>query len=119
MRDVKKLAIGGIVYTAMCYEHGGMIDDGTVFRLGETNFRWIGGNDQSGLWLKKQAQERGMNVWVRLPRITTATSQCRGRNPGILKDIIWTPPAQPTVEELPLFRRLLDGSKTSTVLRLW
>ncbi len=49
-RDMKKLPIGGIVYTAMCYDHGGMIDDGTVFRLGETNFRWIGGNDQSGLW---------------------------------------------------------------------
>lgn len=30
-RNMKTLAVGGVVYTAMCYEHGGMIDDGTVF----------------------------------------------------------------------------------------
>ena len=41
-RDIKKLAIGQVVYTAMCYEHGGMIDDGTIFRLGDMNFRWVG-----------------------------------------------------------------------------
>ena len=27
---MKKLSQGQVVYTAMCYEHGGMIDDGTV-----------------------------------------------------------------------------------------
>ena len=27
-RDIRKLAAGQVVYTAMCYEHGGMIDDG-------------------------------------------------------------------------------------------
>ena len=32
-RDMKKLSQGQVVYTAMCYEHGGMIDDGTVFRV--------------------------------------------------------------------------------------
>ena len=37
-RNMKKLAVGQVVYTAMCYEHGGMIDDGTVFRLGDNNF---------------------------------------------------------------------------------
>ncbi|MFO1171034.1 MAG: hypothetical protein U1E49_08685 [Hyphomicrobiaceae bacterium] len=30
-RDIAKLGISQVVYTAMCYEHGGMIDDGTVF----------------------------------------------------------------------------------------
>jgi len=104
-RDMKKLPIGGIVYTAMCYDHGGMIDDGTVFRLGETNFRWIGGNDQSGLWLRKQAEERGLNAWVR----TSTDHHCNVAVQGplsrdILKQVIWTPPAQPTVEELGWFR---------------
>lgn len=111
-RDVKKLAIGGIVYTAMCYEHGGMIDDGTVFRLGETNFRWIGGNDQSGLWLKKQAQERGMNVWVRSSTDHHCNVAVQGpKSRDILKDIIWTPPAQPTVEELSWFRLTIGRIK--------
>lgn len=104
-RNIKKLAVGAIVYTAMCYEHGGMIDDGTVYRLGETNFRWIGGNDQSGLWLRTQAQERGLNAWVR----NSTDHHCNIAIQGplsreILKQVIWTPPQQATVEELPWFR---------------
>ncbi len=43
-RDIRKLSAGQVVYTAMCYEHGGMIDDGTVLRLGQNNFRLIGGD---------------------------------------------------------------------------
>ena len=42
-----------------------MIDDGTVFRLGDNNFRWIGGNDLSGLWLREQAEKRGLDAWVK------------------------------------------------------
>lgn len=104
-RNMKKLAVGQVVYTAMCYDHGGMIDDGTVFRLGETNFRWIGGNDDSGLWLRKQAEERGLNAWVR-----TSTDQLHNiavQGPlsrEILSKVFWTPPAQPTIEELGWFR---------------
>ncbi len=104
-RNIKKLAVGGIVYTAMCYEHGGMIDDGTVFRLGETNFRWIGGNDQSGLWLRKQAAERGLNAWVRASTDHHCNIAVQGPlSRDILKQVIWTPPQQATVEELPWFR---------------
>jgi Aminomethyltransferase folate-binding domain len=54
-----------VVYTAMCYEHGGMIDDGTLFRLGENNFRWIGGDDYSGIWLRELAEKLGLKAWVR------------------------------------------------------
>ena len=55
-RNMKTLPVGGVVYTAMCYEHGGMIDDGTVFRLGKDNFRWIGGTDYGGEWIRQQAR---------------------------------------------------------------
>lgn len=104
-RNMKKLAVGQVVYTAMCAEHGGMIDDGTVFRLAADNFRWIGGNDESGLALRELAAARGLNAWVR-----DSTSQlCNVAVQGplsrdILKDLIWTPPAQATVEELGWFR---------------
>ena len=53
-KNVKKLAIGQVVYTAMCYENGTMIDDGTLFKLGDANFRWIGGSDYSGEWLREK-----------------------------------------------------------------
>ena len=64
-RDVKKLSQGQIVYSAMCYPHGGMIDDGTLFRLGQDNFRWIGGDDYGGEWLRDQAEKLGLKVLVR------------------------------------------------------
>ncbi|MEX0346953.1 MAG: DUF1989 domain-containing protein [Rhizobiaceae bacterium] len=104
-RNMKKLAVGQVVYTAICYEHGGMIDDGTVFRLGENNFRWIGGNDDSGLWLRKQAQENGLEAWVRSSTDQLHNVAVQGPlSREILSKIIWTPPARPTVEELPWFR---------------
>ena len=64
-RDVKKLGVGQVVYSAMCYEHGGMIDDGTLLRLGRDNFRWIGGDDFGGTWLRQQAEKLGLKVMVR------------------------------------------------------
>jgi aminomethyltransferase len=79
-RDMKKLAQGQVVYSAMCYEHGGMIDDGTVFRLGRDNFRWIGGDDYGGIWLREQAEKLGLQVMVRSQRPTSCTTwRCRAR----------------------------------------
>ncbi len=104
-RDVKKLAVGGVVYTAMCYEHGGMIDDGTIFKLGDMNFRWIGGNDISGQWLRKQAGDHDLNVWVRNSTDHHCNVAIQGpESRAILKDVIWTAPTQPSIEELPCFR---------------
>ena len=104
-RNMKKLSVGQVVYTAMCYEHGGMVDDGTVYRLGDTNFRWVGGNDDSGLWLKKLAEERGLNAWVRPSTDQLCNVAVQGRlSREVLADVIWTPPTQPTIDELGWFR---------------
>ncbi|MEM9046318.1 MAG: DUF1989 domain-containing protein [Pseudomonadota bacterium] len=104
-RNMKKLAVGQVVYTAVCYEHGGMIDDGTVFRLGETNFRWVGGNDLSGIHMRELAEAKGMQAWVRNSTDQLCNIAVQGPNSReILKEIIWTAPTQPTVEELPWFR---------------
>jgi len=64
-RNVRRLAIGEIAYSAICHETGGMIDDGTIFRMGEQAFRWVCGDPYTGLWLKNQAQEQGYKVSVR------------------------------------------------------
>ena len=58
-RNVRKLSIGQVVYSAMCYEHGGMVDDGTLFRLGEHNFRWVGG----GRVQRQVAARPGGKTW--------------------------------------------------------
>ena len=104
-RDMRRLSVGQVVYTAMCYEHGGMIDDGTVFRLGENNFRWIGGNDLSGLWLREQAEKRGLDVWVRTSTEQLANIAVQGpKSREILERILWTGPTWQTVGELGWFR---------------
>ncbi len=104
-RDMRRLAVGQVVYTAMCYEHGGMIDDGTVFRLGDDNFRWIGGNDLSGLWLREQAQQRGLDAWVKTSTDQLANIAVQGpKSREILERILWTGPTWQTIGELGWFR---------------
>jgi aminomethyltransferase len=104
-RDVRKLSNGQVVYSAMCYENGGMIDDGTLFRLGDMNFRWIGGDDYSGIWLREQAHKKGFKAWVRSSTDQMHNIAVQGpKSRDILKDIIWTGPRQQTVAELEWFR---------------
>jgi aminomethyltransferase len=104
-RNMKTLPVGGVVYTAMCYEHGGMIDDGTVFRLGKDNFRWIGGTDYGGEWIRQQAVKLGLNVLIRASTDMQHNIAVQGpESRDLLKKIIWTAPHQPTLEELSWFR---------------
>ena len=104
-RDVSKLAVGQVVYTAMCYDTGGMLDDGTIFRLGRDNFRWIGGNEYGGVWLRKLAEDKGLRVWVRSSTDQLHNLAVQGPlSREILKAIIWTPPTQPSIDEVKWFR---------------
>jgi aminomethyltransferase len=104
-RDIRRLAVGQVVYTAMCYDNGGMIDDGTVFRLGQNNFRWVGGSDESGIWLREQAQKLGLQAWVRNSTEQLHNLQVQGpKSRGILREIVWTRPDQASIDELGWFR---------------
>ncbi|MEM9004884.1 MAG: DUF1989 domain-containing protein [Cyanobacteria bacterium P01_F01_bin.86] len=58
-RNVAKLAIGQSAYGCLLNPHGGIIDDGIVFRLGASAYRYVGNCDTDGLWLQKVAQEKG------------------------------------------------------------
>jgi len=104
-RNVRKLAVGQVVYAAMCYESGGMIDDGTLFRLGQDNFRWIGGDDYGGIWLRQLAAKLNLKAWVRSSTDQMHNISVQGpKSREILKQIVWTPPAQTKLEELDWFR---------------
>ena len=104
-RDISRLSVGQVVYTAMCYEHGGMIDDGTVYRLDNDNFRWVGGADASGEWLRKQAGEHGMSAWVKSSTDQLHNIALQGPlSRKILAEFLWTPPTRPAAEELGWFR---------------
>lgn len=106
-RDVRKLAVGQVVYSAMCYEHGGMLDDGTLLRLGPDAFRWIGGEDYAGDWLREQAQKLGMKVWVKSASEQIHNIAVQGPLAReLLKGMVWTPGTQPKLEDLGWFRFL-------------
>ncbi|MGB3244535.1 MAG: DUF1989 domain-containing protein [Sulfitobacter sp.] len=120
-RNMKSLAIGGVVYTAMCYEHGGMIDDGTVFRLARDNFRWIGGNDYGGEWLREQAEKLGLKVLVRSSTDQLHNVAVQGpESRDLLRKIVWTAPHNPELDQLNWFHhtpaRLRNESGTAFVL---
>lgn len=104
-RNVRKLAVGQVVYTALCYDTGGMLDDGTIFRLGADNFRWIGADDYDGLWLRQHAEKLGLRAWVKSSTDQLHNLAVQGpKSRAILKSIVWTPPTQPKLEELTWFR---------------
>ena len=104
-KDVRKMAIGQVVYTAMCYENGCMIDDGTLFRLCENNFRWVGGCGSGGKRLREIAKEQGFNAFVKSSTDQLHNVAVQGPNSReTLKKIIWTKTTQTTIDELKWFR---------------
>jgi aminomethyltransferase len=107
-RDMRRLAVGQVAYTAVCNETGGMIDDATVFRLGQDNFRFIGGDEYDGVWLKELAERLGVNVFVKPSTDQLHNVAVQGpASRDIMKEIVWTPPTQPSLEELKWFRFLV------------
>ncbi len=104
-RDVRKISVGQVSYSAMCYEHGGMLDDGTLFRMGQDNFRWICGEEFGGVWLRQQAEKLGLKAWVRSSTDQLHNIAVQGpKSREILEQVIWTAPAQTALAELQWFR---------------
>jgi aminomethyltransferase len=104
-RDTRKLAVGQIFYTPLCYEHGGMVDDGTLFRMSDTNFRWIGGDDASVLWIKDQAAKFQGKVLLKTASDQIHNVAVQGpKSRDILRGIVWTAPGHASLDELGLFR---------------
>ncbi|CAN5859273.1 aminomethyltransferase family protein [soil metagenome] len=60
-RDISRMSVGQVFYTPWCDEHGKVIDDGTVARLGENRFRWTAA-DPNLRWFRQNAA--GMQVFI-------------------------------------------------------
>ncbi|MFT4013951.1 MAG: DUF1989 domain-containing protein [Paracoccus sp. (in: a-proteobacteria)] len=104
-RDVSKLGQGQVVYSAMCHPHGGMIDDGTLFRLGAQNFRWIGGSDEGGVWMREEAARLGLNVMIRSSTDQLHNLAIQGpKSRDLVSRIVWTAPHQPVAGDIGWFR---------------
>src|SRR2546421_5283204 len=60
-RDLRKVAVGQVIYTPWCDERGHVIDDGTVSRLAENVYRWTAA-DPSLRWFTQNAA--GLDVEI-------------------------------------------------------
>jgi aminomethyltransferase len=74
-RDATKLAVGGVVYTPWCDEHGKVVDDGTVHRLDERRYRWTAADPQLR-WLRQNSA--GLDVEITEETEATAALALQG-----------------------------------------
>lgn len=86
-RDMRKCQIGQCKYALVCDEHGGVINDPVVLRLGENRF-WLCPSDSDvHLWAKGIAVGMGLNATVRLTDVYPI--QLQGpRSPDVLQAIV-------------------------------
>jgi len=64
-RDVDALQAGQSIYGCLINHHGGIIDDGLVFKFAEQSFRYVGNCETDGDWLRKVARERGLDALIK------------------------------------------------------
>ncbi|MBY6142125.1 aminomethyltransferase family protein [Leisingera daeponensis] len=104
-RNVRKLSVGEVVYTAMCHETGGMIDDGTLFRMGEDLFRWVCAEDYCGVRLRELAARENFKAWVKPSTEQLANLAVQGPfSRKALEKIIWTRDCETPLADLGCFR---------------
>jgi aminomethyltransferase len=64
-RDINKVAVGQVIYCCWCDEQGKVIDDGTLTRLEENQYRWTAA-DPSLRWFR----QNGLNLSVQVEDIS-------------------------------------------------
>jgi aminomethyltransferase len=85
-RDMRKVAVGQVVYTPWCDENGKVIDDGTVSRLEENTYRWTAA-DPSLRWFRQNAS--GMKVEIEDISETVSALALQGPTSGrLLKSLV-------------------------------
>jgi aminomethyltransferase len=71
--DVSTLAVGQVQYSVLCYPHGGIVDDLTVYRLGETRYLITvnaSNIDKDWAWVTERSAEKKFDA-----RWTNASSR--------------------------------------------
>ncbi|TXR53152.1 DUF1989 domain-containing protein [Reinekea thalattae] len=107
-RNVRRLAIGEIAYSAICFDTGGMIDDGTVFRMNEQAFRWVCGDPYTGIWMRNKAREKNYRVNIRNSTDQLHNVAVQGpESRNLLREIIWSAECQPSMDSLAWFHFLI------------
>ncbi|WP_254684860.1 DUF1989 domain-containing protein [Tateyamaria omphalii] len=103
-RNAAKLSQHRGFYALICDARGSVLDDGTLFRLEDTAFRWCCGSDNSGLHLREQAAAHGLNVRVLSYGDKIQNLALQGpKSRDILRKIVFTQPSRPALDNLKWF----------------
>ena len=97
-RDATKLAVGGVIYTPWCDEHGKVVDDGTIHRLDERLYRWTAADPQLR-WLRQNSA--GLDVAITEETEATAALALQG---PLSRDVLEAATGQ-SFADLRYFRR--------------
>lgn len=103
-RNIEKLPVWRGSYMLMCDEQGQVVDDGTLFRIGEQLFRWCCGSEESARRLTAHATQCGYNVRVRalgdgLPNLAVQGPRSR----DLLSRLVFTQAHVPRLHDLKWF----------------
>ena len=81
----------------------------------DNNFRFVGGDEYDGIWLRELAEREASKVWVK-PSHRPAPQRRRPgpAQPGRCCEIVWTPPTQPAFDELKLVPVRWSGGSGAT-----
>ena len=80
-RDINKVSVDQVIYCCWCDPDGKVIDDGTITRLGENEYRWTAA-DPSLRWFQQNAL--GLNVKIEDISEQTAALALQGPTSGQL-----------------------------------
>jgi aminomethyltransferase len=96
-RDINKVAVDQVIYCCWCDPEGKVIDDGTITRLGENEYRWTAA-DPSLRWFQQNAL--GLEVNIEDISEQTAALALQGPTSGKLLHAV----AEANVANLKYFR---------------
>jgi aminomethyltransferase len=96
-RDINKVAVDQVIYCCWCDPEGKVIDDGTITRLGENEYRWTAA-DPSLRWFQQNAL--GLEVEIEDISEQTAALALQGPTAGKLLHAV----AEANVANLKYFR---------------
>jgi aminomethyltransferase len=96
-RDINKVAVDQVIYCCWCDPEGKVIDDGTITRLGENEYRWTAA-DPSLRWFQQNAL--GLEVTIEDISEQTAALALQGPTVGKLLHAV----AEANIANLKYFR---------------
>ncbi len=103
-RDIARLPVWRGTYALLCDPRGEVIDDGTLFRLGDQLFRWCCGTEESARHLTALADAQGFQVRINamgdaLPSLALQGPRAR----DVLRGLVHTRPHVPSLDDLRWF----------------